>query len=244
MSSGERGWDAADDLKPAIAGERLDRLERPLPFGRVADDPSFSHLPLPDLELRLHQNNHVYVGCGRRSRRGERLVERRQNLSHGNEREIHRDQRQIRREVRRREVSNIEFVSDRHPWIRPEPPRQLPFPYIIGMDKGCASLKQAIGEAARRGAQVGAHAAVDGDSKMIEGGLELGAGSAGEWELMQNPDLGFRVDQLSCFFDLLLVDKDVTGQKQRLRFVPAFRNSAFDKQQVDASLHLTSYFHR
>jgi hypothetical protein len=108
---------------------------------------------------------------------------------------------------------------------------------IKGMHFAGALLKQTVRESACRGAQIRAYAAGNGNVKVIERGLQFDACPADKWQLMQHAYLGIGIDQLTGLLCFLLVNEDLSGQKQCLRFMAAFRKAALYKQLIDTPFH-------
>ena len=86
-------------------------------------------------------------------------------------------------------------------------------------------LKQAVGEPARGGSQIGTHSTRHGDLKMIQRTLKLAACSAGKLNLMQHAYCGLCIHLLAGLFNLLLIDQNPARQQQRLGLVPALGDS-------------------
>ena len=78
-------------------------------------------------------------------------------------------------QVRRTEVADVESVPDHYTRIGPELPVHLPLPHVKRVNSRSAVLKQAVGEPARGGSQIGTHSTRHGDLKMIQRTLKLAA---------------------------------------------------------------------
>ena len=159
------------------------------PFERAQPDRRVPHHALapgdggaPRLELGLDQQDEVGAGGGQRAavRAGttvrSEMNERSATTSgHGLEGRVGGPERppgvSVRTLTRSRTVTR---GSSRRRRI------ELPVPDVHGVDVGCATLEQAVGEAAGRRARIEGAPAVDGDGEARQCGLELQAAPADE----------------------------------------------------------------
>src|SRR5207247_7614956 len=126
---------------PARAGDRRGAHRR------AAHHAALPPPPTPHLELRLHE----------REDGGARPYHARHYGEHGSERdEGDVDGRQIGglRQHGRRESTRVRALDHEHARILPELPRELPVADVERDHPPRATLEQAVGEAARRGAHV------------------------------------------------------------------------------------------
>ena len=93
-------------------------------------------------------------------------------------------------------------------------------------------LQQAVGKPARARPEIGADPVRNRNLKVFQRPLKLGAGPAHEGEFPQDSDRRPRIDQGTGFLDLLFVDKNLPGQKQRLRLLAAFNQASLHQHQV------------
>jgi len=167
----------------------------------------------------------------------ERCFQWKQYLGDRDKGKVDANEGNICRQVGRAQVADIEFIPNNDPRIRLEFPIQLPMADVKSMHSGGAILKKAIGEAAGRSAQIGAHPAGNPDLEMIQRRLQFGACPAGKLKLAENADPGVDIHLLAGLLDLLFIHQNPARKQQSLGFVPALGKSAFHQQLIDASSH-------
>ncbi len=190
----------------------------------VADDAAVRHVGLPGLELRLHEHEGVPAGL--------------EQPQHGRNGDPDADEgdvadEQVGRERQLGERAGVRPLEHGHARVVPELRVELP---VADVDRGDARrpvLEEAVGEAARRGAEVDGGASLDPDVDELERVGELLA-SAGD-EPGRPLDLELRV--LVDLMPRLVVAPDEPRDHERLRLGPALGEPALHEQDVQALLH-------
>ena len=138
-----------------------------------------------------------------------------------------------RRKRERLECPRVRPLDDGDPRVGAKLRVELPATHVERYDPRCASLEQAVGEAARRGADVEAVRVGRVDAECVERVRELLAASRNEWRRPLDRELGVLVDLLAG----LCVAGDEAGQHERLRLRARLREAALDEEDIEALLH-------
>src|SRR5437899_36236 len=100
-----------------------------------------------------------------------------------------------------------------------------------------AGLQQAVGEAARRGAEIGGDETRDGDGEMLEGGFEFQATATDVAQFRSEFEARFGGNELSGFGGLLAVDEDFAGHDQGLRLLTSVNEAAVHQCTIKSAFH-------
>ena len=161
----DRAVGGVDDL-PALGKRPLPELiENALAYGLVAHDAPAGHVRWAGLELGLQQD-HARCAPGQARRDGG------QHLAQGDEGDVG-DKEVEGRELG--EVAGVGAFHGGHARVFAQLLVELPTAHVNGDHGNGAVLEQAVGEAARGGADIEAAQAGHIDGEGIEGGLELAA---------------------------------------------------------------------
>ena len=136
-----------------------------------------------------------------------------------------------------REIAGVDAVVNHDPWILPQFPIQLAFAHVDRVHARGATLQKAIGEPARRSAEVGANEAVAGDVERRERGFELMASAAGVFLRRLDDEGGVIANQVAGFVGELSVDTHGACKNQSFRLFAAFREAAGDELGVKTVAH-------
>lgn len=197
---------------------------------RVAHHPALTHVFAAGFELRLDQRDQL----GLRGRVRER---RRQYRAEPDKARIARDHFHRLRNMRARQVPGVQPLEYNYARVLSQLPCELTVADIDGIDAPSAPRQQYIGKAARRSADVEPHSPFHGNPEMIKGIGELDAAPG-------NPRMLAALERQRCtlvelfagFIDPPLPAADKTGEDQRLRFGPAFREALVDEELVGSAL--------
>jgi len=143
-----------------------------------------------ELELRLDHAQQLAV---RRQASGER----REELGEGDEGDVHGDQRRGERKVARLEFAGVSPLHDDHAWIRAQARVELAVADVERGNPGGAALKQAVGEAPGRAADIEAFATGGGDPEPLQGVLELDPPAGDEARRLGHDQVGLRLNHLA-----------------------------------------------
>ena len=147
LGARQPGAGVAHHGRPQPAGGRAHGHQRPPPRRGVPHDPALADLAPPDLELGLDQGQAVEP-LGRAAEHG------RQDLGQRDERDVDHDQVRRVGQLVGTQRARVAPFDDRHPRIGAEPPGKLAVGDIHRDDVRNPGLEQAVGEPARRGADV------------------------------------------------------------------------------------------
>jgi hypothetical protein len=194
----------------------------------IADDP-FAHLGPARLELWLHQRNDVGARTQDQSDRRENLSQR--NKGHVDAHEVDRA-----REIGRSEVARIEALDDDDACVVSQLPVQLTMANVERYHSGSAALKQYIGEAAGRGADVEALPSRQIDAERLERVRQLETASARVRMIgREERDCRLIVDCGARLRRRAIVDGNLSGQDERARPLARGRQPAFDDELIQAN---------
>ena len=155
---GKRTRGDSDGMPAKLVRAACDGQHRARPQLGTVHHAAGSHLPLTDLELRLHHGNDIRVGRRASSQRGQHCGQR-------DERQVSDDGLNRAADRIRRELARIGPLDDDHPRIGPQRPGQLAVADIDGDHLARTAIQQDFGEPARRGPRVQTASALDADTE-------------------------------------------------------------------------------
>src|ERR1035441_10548533 len=192
-----RGFGDAQPPQVAAGGDELVQLaQHALVNCRIAD---YARTPvslgLAGFELRFNQRDDL-SGWPKQCNGG------RENLSEGDEGAV--DYRQVwrhegRRELRRRQRAGIGFLHYHHAGIAAQFPGKLALAHVHRIHFGSATLQQAVGKAASRGADVNRRLAGDIEVEVIKSVFELKAATTDKLLGCGQGELVFGLDGIAGF---------------------------------------------
>ena len=108
-----------------------------------------------------------------------------------------------------------------------------PAPHIHGVHARRSALQQAVGEAARGGADIEADLARDVERKVAQRARQFESAAADIGRAREHLHRAIVVDRLAGLGGLLPVDQHLAGHDQRLRFLAGFGEAALHQQTVE-----------
>jgi len=209
--AGDHAVTLRQHLKAQLLGRCDDRSDGPLPDLRVANHSSLAHFVLPHLELRLDQGDDIPVRLQERASGWKQLLE-------AYEGSIDDDEVDRFWEVDRFEMPCVRSLHHHDTLILPKLVVELAVADVDREHLGGASLQEAIGEAARGGAEVRDAAFGRIVAKGVECACQLDASARDEWVVgFANLDRRCRIERFAALFDPALPRIDLARQDQRLR---------------------------
>lgn len=202
-------------------------------FG-VSDDAAFANEFLARFKLGFDKDD---PACARR----KAVLQRGQHQLQGYERAVGREEIGRFGDVFRCKVSDIRPFNDDDARILAQFPRELPVAHVDRIHTRSAVLKQAIGEAAGRGARVDRDHAVDIDLELVESRFELKSASADITRLLADVERDiFRKAKAGFVEDLAVYSEYTSGKDQALRLRTRQARPALDQDVKPFFLwHLT-----
>jgi len=189
----------------------------------IADD-AFWRALRPGLELRLHERDEVAAVAQVPERREERDAQR-------DERDVGHDEVDPLGKVEA--LARVHSFARDDPRIRAEPPVQLTFPDIDGVDPSGAALQETVGEPARRRAHVERDRAGDVDAKLVERGVQLVTTARHEPWSRRDRDRHGVGDRSGGAIGDLAIHAYGAGEDERLRAFAARRERSLDEQLIE-----------
>ena len=193
------------------------------PSLRISHDTA-ARLLATGFELGLHEHDRLP------SRRGE-LEQRRQRLSHADERDV--ADKEIRRKRQLADGSRVRPLEDDDTRVLADARVQLAVADVERNHARSPALQQDIGETAGGCAHVEAVPTGRIDAERVERVRELDSAPGNVRLSLRYRELGGNVHVLAR----LLVPRHPTGQNERLRLSAALREPPLDQQHVDPFLH-------
>jgi len=196
----------------------------------VADYAALAYLVLPDLELRLDEGDDLAIVSEKRMRGRKEFFE-------ADERRIDDDQVERLRESLSLQVPGVGALHDDDSLVLPKLVVQLPVAHVDREHFGRSALKQAVGEAASRGAEVGNRLASGVVLKRVERACELDPASR-HIGVVGFPHLegNFLVERFTALFDALASRKNLASEDQRLRSGLRWSEASLGQQHVGSDL--------
>ena len=226
----EGGGGAVHPFQAELAGaEGADLFDDAFADGGVADD-AFGGVFAAGFELGLDEGDQEAAG-------GEAGGHRREDELQGDEGDVGAAELGDLGEVGGGEVAAVELLFAPHAGVGAEAVVQLVGADVEGEDAPGAVLQEAVGEAARGGADVEAAEVGDVEPEGVKGALEFLAAAADEAGFGEEGELGAFGDGLAGLEGLLAVEEDFAGEDEALGRLAGVDEAGLDKGLVETLAH-------
>jgi RNA polymerase sigma-70 factor, ECF subfamily len=231
----DRRVDDFDGCAADFGDAGADAVNGELVRGGVADDASLADVLAAGFKLRLDEDD----GFERLQSHGG--DDRRQDERGGDERHIHGEESDSRRQIAGDQVAGVGALHKRDARVAAEAFGDLAIAGIDGEHAGGSVLQHAVGEAAGGGSYVEAETAGEVDLPVTQCGFELESAAADIAEIVaEHAKCGGVRNGVAGLFDLLFIDEDTSSDDERLGALTRTGESALDEQPVQTCLHPTA----
>ena len=131
------------------------------------------------------------------------------------------------------QMAGVDSLVHDHARIVAQLPVELSMADIEGVHAGGSVLQQAIGEAAGGCAEVQADLAGRIDFEMLQRGLQLEAAPANESRAREDFDAAGCGHALAGLLRFAVIDQNLAGHDEGLRFFPGIGQTAVQEQEVE-----------